>query len=148
MLKLHKPLITLHQAIGLMLTVFLCVWSLPSFSGQVGTPFLVTVKLIPASVQPSLGSSSAFCQNNSLPTAHGALVTVVCSTGAVVGIEPGLARQPFTPLHGGTYRYITQVSNIGLATDTFDNLSGSGTTTAWRLVRLAERDYLEVLLGW
>lgn len=160
MLKLLTRPIWANQAITLTLAVFLGVWASPGFGAQVGGSFLVTVKLIPpaaqvppvapgapTALQPDL-SYSAFCKSNSIPTAHGAIVTVVCTTGAVVGIESGSKGQPFTPMHGGAYRFVTQVSNAGVAIDALDNFSNTGTTTAWRVVHLAERDYLEMAIGW
>jgi len=91
---------------------------------------------------------SAFCTKNNLPTAHGAVVTVVCSTGAVVDIEPGNNTSVSTPTHGGSYRYVTHVTPTGDLRGTVDPFGGAGTTTAWRVVRLSEREYLEMTLGW
>lgn len=77
------------------------------------------------------------------------MVTVVCSTGAVVDIEPGKqAGHPYTPMHGGSYRYVTHVTPNGNLADTEDAFGGAGTTTAWRVVHLTGRDYLEMTLGW
>ena len=76
------------------------------------------------------------------------MVTVVCTTGAVVAIEPGRDGQPFTPMHGGAYRYVTNITPNGDLSDTMDAFSGAGTTTAWRVVKSTDRDYLEMTLGW
>lgn len=149
-----------HQAALLTLAVFLGAWVPPGFAGQTNNAFLVTVQLIPAPQSPVLAPPgtppivppglpiSAFCQKNNIPSAHGALVTVVCTTGAVVAIEPDRDGQPFTPMHGGAYRYVTQVTPNGDLSDTLDAFGGAGTTTAWRLVKSSYRDYLEMTLGW
>lgn len=137
------------------------LWSLPSTGAQVNALFNVSVTLLPTPVStppvvvpgapvitpPSL-PLSAFCTKDNLPTARGAVVTVVCSTGAVVDINPGPNAHPQTPIHGGAYRYVTNVTHTGMQTDAENSFLGAGTTTAWRIVRLAERDYLEFTLGW
>jgi hypothetical protein len=136
-------------------------WVTPTFAGPSAGLFNVSVTIKPAAVQlppltpavpPSIPPGlqiSAFCSRNNIPSAHGALVTIVCSTGAVVAIEPSSTLgQAFTPMHGGAYRYVTQVSPNGTLLDTVDAFSGAGTTTAWRVVHSTDRDYLEMTLGW
>lgn len=152
-----------NQAKILTLAVFLGMWSVLGFAGsanQISSAFLVSVKLIsapqspvvvppgtPPIVPPGL-PISAFCQKNNIPSAHGALVTVICTTGVVVAIEPDRDGQPFTPMHGGAYRYVTHVTPNGDLSDTVDALGGAGTTTAWRVVKSTNREYLEMTLGW
>lgn len=148
------------QTAKLTLAVFLGMWTFPSFAGQTNNGFLVSVTLIPAPKAPPVVPPnappivppglpiSAFCKKNNIPSAHGAVVTVVCTTGAVVAIEPGHDGQPFTPMHGGAYRYVTQVTPNGDLSDTVDAFGGAGTTTAWRVVKSTDRDYLEMTLGW
>ena len=152
------------QTAMLTLAVFLGMWTSPGFAGQTNNGFLVSVQLIPApqtppNVPPNVPPNappivppglpiSAFCKKNNIPSAQGALVTVVCTTGAVVAIEPGRDGQPFTPMHGGAYRYVTQVTPNGDLSDTVDAFGGAGTTTAWRVVKSTDRDYLEMTLGW
>ena len=50
-------------------------------------------------------------------------------------------------MHGGSYRFATQI----LWSDWIEGLDGNigtGTVTSWRIVNLANRDYLELMLGW
>lgn len=162
---LKKPIYPkrVNQAKILTLAVFLGMWSVLSFAGQanqLSSAFLVRVKFIPAPQSPVVvppGAPpiappglpiSAFCQKNNIPSAHGALVTVVCTTGVVVAIEPDHDGQPFTPMHGGAYRYVTHVTPSGDLSDTVNALGGAGTTTAWRVVKSTDREYLEMTLGW
>lgn len=154
------------KAVLLTMGVLMGAWALPSAGGQSPTAnssFTVTIKLTqaaaavppalpvvpvaPVIVPPGL-PVSAFCTKNNVPSAHGAIVTVVCSTGAVVDIEPGNTGQPLTPMHGGAYRYVTHVTPAGTLTDTMNNFGGAGTFTSWRVVHLTDRDYLEMTLGW
>jgi hypothetical protein len=136
------------QVATLIVATWLGALSLPSDAGQLGGPFLVKVRLIPFTKVPPGLPISAFCKKNNIPSGHGAVVTVVCATGAVVAIEPGHTGQPFTPMHGGAYLYVTHVSPNGELSDTVDAFSGAGTTTAWRVVKSVDRDYLEMTLGW
>ena len=120
----------------------LSVQGIPVWAGQTGGQFIVTARLQAA------GPSSAFCRSSNLPDSFGAVVTVVCSTGAVVDIAPGRTSAPLSPMHGGAYRYVTQVWRSGDAVDIVDASTGAGTTTSWRVVTLANRDYLEMTLAW
>ena len=159
MFQLPKSPLRATQAIALTCAALVGVWALPGAAGQASSLFNVSVTLIPAPVTVPVTPAapvivppgipvSAFCTKDNLPSAHGAIVTVVCSTGAVVGIEPGRSGQPLTPMHGGAYRYVTHVYPNGALFDTVDAFSGAGTTTAWRVVHLTGRDYLEMTLGW
>ncbi len=136
------------QTAMLTLAVFLGMWTFPGFAGQTNNGFLVSVQVIQGRTPPPGLPISAFCKKNNIPSGHGAVVTVVCTTGAVVAIEPGHDGQPLTPMHGGAYRYVTQVTPNGDLSDTVDAFGGAGTTTAWRVVKSTDRDYLEMTLGW
>ena len=162
MFQQSKSTLRVTQVIALTCAALIGAWALPSTAGQASSQFNVSVSLLPAPVQPTTPATppkpvivppgipiSAFCTKNNIPSAHGAVVTVVCSTGAVVEIEPGKqAGHPYTPMHGGSYRYVTHVTPNGYLADTEDAFGGAGTTTAWRVVRLTGRDYLEMTLGW
>ena len=162
---MYKFIFNTHQASTKTLLVVCAVlfgtWSVPSSAAQVNALFNVSVTLLPAPVTSPPATAptppapippglpiSAFCTRDNLPAAHGAVVTVVCATGAVVDIEPGPNARPQIPIHGGVYRYITNVSETGASTEVANSFLGAGTTTAWRVVRLANRDYLELTLGW
>ena len=158
MFKLLTRPIGATQVVALALATFINAWSLPSLAAQATGQFVVSVKFIPAVVQtPPVTPSvpvitqppglpvSAFCTKNNIPSAHGAIVTVVCSTGAVVDVDSG---HPYSPMLGGSYRYVTHVALNGTLADTVDAFGGAGTTTAWRLVKSSYRDYLEMTLGW
>jgi hypothetical protein len=149
MFKLLTPTHWATQAATLTLAVFMGALALPCAGEQVGAQFTVAVKFVPASehLPPGL-PISAFCVKNNIPSAHGAVLTVVCSTGAVVEIESGNDSRHHAYMHGGAYRYVTHVTPTGALLETVDAFSGSGTTTAWRVVHLSDRDYFEMTLGW
>ena len=73
---------------------------------------------------------------------------MVCATGAVVDISPGGTSMPWSPMHGGAYRYLLQASRDGHLLGTVDSYICAGTITSWRVVNLVDRDYLEMLVDW
>lgn len=164
MFKLLTPNRWATKAVLLTTGILMGAWVLPSAGATAlhtaNTGFSVSVTYTPAPptvppatpvrpviVPPGL-PVSAFCTKNNVPSAHGAIVTVVCSTGAVVDIAPGNTGQPLTPLNGNAYRYVTHVTPNGGLIDTLDTFAGAGTFTSWRVVHLADRNYLEMTLGW
>ena len=51
-------------------------------------------------------------------------------------------------MHGGAYRYLVQVRRADEVLATVDSYTGLGTVTSWRVIRLANRDYVELTVGW
>lgn len=164
MFKLLTPNRWATKAVLMTTGILMGAWALPSVGGQSPTAnssFAVTVKLTPAAatvppaspvapvapviVPPGL-PVSAFCTRDNLPNANGAVVTVVCTTGTVVGAST--ADNTFSLANGGSYRYVTQVTPNADLNDTSSTFSGAGTTTSWRVVHHSGRDYLEMTLGW
>jgi len=93
--------------------------------------------------------ASDFCRITDDPRAYGAIVTVVCSTGAVVAISPGRQGQPVAPMHGGVYQFVIQGWSPGDRPDFADDYNHAvGTTTSWRVLHLANREYLEMTIAW
>ena len=88
------------------------------------------------------------CQNSTGSGLFGATVTFVCGTGTFLDISLTRPGMPWLPTHGGAYRYVTQVSALGSFLGTVDIYSGIGTITALRVISLADRDYLEMTVGW
>jgi hypothetical protein len=110
-------------------------------SGQ----FQVTATLVVPSVQ------TGFCTSGPGKATFGAVVTVVCGTEVVVDIEAPKTAMPWTPLHGSAYRYDHIAENElpgSRLAGGVDSYTGVGTVTSWRMVSMADRDYLEVQIGW
>lgn len=112
-----------------------------AIAAQAVSSFKVQVKL---SNQVSPGSD--FCRIRDMPGAFGAIVTVVCSTGVVVQVDAPSAQSSSLPIHGGAYRFLPPVSWAGLMSD--DMTAGLGTVTSWRVIKLADRDLLEMTVRW
>ena len=108
-------------------------------AAQTSATFDVLIKL-----QPSTG----VCTSSNATGSFGATVTVVCGTSTVTGISAaGGSVMPFVPVHGGAYRFLTHISRDQLSA-TLDAYSGVGTSTAFRVVSLADRQYIEMTVGW
>ena len=120
--------------------------AVPVNAAQVSSSFNVTVNLQSAN-SPTL-PQTIFCRTNPGGLAFGAMVTVVCSTGAVVDISPGRTGRSGPPMHGGAYRYVTQVLWNGDWVESLDDTPGIGTITSWRIVSLLNRNYIELTVGW
>lgn len=97
---------------------------------------------------PPAGSGSGLCRIRNMRGAFGAMVTVVCATGVVVEIWPPDSRSSWAPTHGGSYRFLPPVSLAGVMSGSLDMNTGLGTVTSWRVIKLADRDYLEMTVRW
>lgn len=135
------------RAVVLIIAVGLSMQGVPVSAGQTAGQFLVTAKLQSGAGGVG-GASSAFCRTSDLPGAFGAVITVVCSTRAIVAITPGRSGAPLSPMHGGVYQFATRVWRSNDAVEIADLTTGAGTTTSWRVVTLANREYLEMTLAW
>jgi len=138
-------------AIGFALAA-LGVQSVPAFAGIGSGTFNVIIDLsLPESGSGPGTPSSGFCRSEPGAGTFGAIVTFVCSTGSIVDLGAPKSAVSWVPIHGGAYRFIhleskglpDRVVRIGI-----DGYTGTGTVTSWRVVTLAERDYLEMMIGW
>ena len=120
--------------------------SITAHSAQ--THALVDVKVVLRQGTGDSRTQPTLCRNTSIASAFGASATVVCSTGALVDIAPGPNVAMGRPMHGGAYRYVTQVSWNGNWLESLDDATGMGTITTWRVVNLLDRTYLEMTVGW
>jgi len=55
---------------------------------------------------------------------------------------------PWTEIPDGPFRYVNLLSGTSEILGTVDSYAGSGTVTSWRVVNLADRDYIEMMIGW
>ena len=96
-------------------------------------------------------TNAGFCSRHSDPSTFGAIVNIVCATGVVVSLEAPKNAVAWTPIHGGAYRF-TRVSPDEIwgvqYVQTALSYTGVGTVTSWRMVSLADREYLELLVDW
>ena len=109
--------------------------------------FNVEVTLDRGSQIPSL-SDSGLCRISNMPSAFGAVVTVVCRTGVVVEIWSPNSASSWLPTHGGSYRFLPPVSLAGVMSGSLDMNTGLGTVTSWRVIKMADHDLLEMTVRW
>lgn len=119
------------------LAALLGLWASHSQAAQSSAQFTVSINLLAASPQPGEPRQTGFCQKSTGAGAFGATVTFVCTTGAMVDISPD-----------GPYRFVTNISIDGRPLSTVDSYTGIGTITSWRVVNLANLDYLEMMVHW
>jgi len=77
----------------------------------------------------------------------GASMTVYCATGTIASFSGDPSTLPWTTKQDSSYRFVTQVSRAGELLGTIDIYTG-GTVTSWRVIRLVDRDYLEMMVHW
>jgi hypothetical protein len=124
-------------------------YALPAGAAPASAQFMVTATLVVENA--SATTQTGFCTSGPGRATFGAVVMVVCGTGAVVDIDAPKTAVPWSALHGGAYRY-AHVEEYELPgarlMDGVDSYTGPGTITSWRMVSLADRDYFEVQIGW
>lgn len=136
---------TLRLKPASILAVVIASLAMSAHATQASGPFNVTVTLLPAN-NPAL-PKSAFCSTTSA-LAFGALVTVICATGAVVEISAPSSGAQIAPVHGGAYRFVLPGSYAAGLPGVYDGFTGFGTAASWRVIQLSDRDYYELLVGW
>jgi hypothetical protein len=116
---------------------------LPSHAKQGTGQFAVTLTLA-ANGQPVSG----LCRSATQVGIFGAAVVVACATGQAVEFTGDATTLPWTSASDGSYRYVTQVSQGGETLGTVDSYAGGATATSWRVIRVADRDYIEMMVHW
>ena len=95
--------------------------------------------------------AGGICVRGHDSSAFGTIVNIVCATGVAIGIEAPRNAVAWTPIHGGAYRF-TRVSPDEIRGVQYIQAAGSytgaGTITSWRMVSMADREYLEMLVDW
>lgn len=125
------------------LAALLFLWAHPSYAAQTSSRFTVNINL-----QPNGNlSNTGLCRSSNRIGSFGEAVTIECSTGKAVTFSGGASKLPWSAVQDGHYRFIIQLSGSGVPPDS-DRLVGAGTVTSWRIVNLADREYLELMVGW
>jgi hypothetical protein len=105
----------------------------PAHAGEGAASFAVSVKL-QAGTAPDFGA----CKTGEVVRPDGISATVTC-VPVPVPKDPGKPRVVSSVLF-----HISRGTWLGTADETM----GLGTVTSWRVIRLANRDYLEMMVGW
>jgi len=129
--SIHAALIVILAMIGLA--------TLPGYASQI---------VVPITLQVSQISTGGLCRDSSKMGAFGTEVVVYCTTGRTAGLSGASTNLPESPVQDGVFRYVTISSGAGEALGSLKSYPAAGTVTSWRVVRLAKREYLEMLIGW
>ncbi len=131
----------------LVLGVSLLLAAASSFAGSASGQFTVQVNLNKPGIAPD---TSGYCTSQTLSADTNAIVTVVCSSGQFVSIEPQPGK-PFLGTHGGAFRYYFGPGISLPPQETAREASpytGAGTVTTLRIGRINGADGpLELLVS-
>jgi len=105
----------------------------PAYAGESASRLGVSVTLH-AETPPEFGA----CKTGEVLLPQGVAATVTC-TPEPVPKQPARSRVVSSVLF-----HISRGTWLGTA----DESMGLGTVTSWRVIRLANRDYLEMMVGW
>ena len=105
----------------------------PAYAGESASRLGVSVTL-----QAEAPPESGACKTGEVILPQGIAATVTC-TPEPVPKQPGNSRVVSSVLF-----HISRGTWLGTA----DESMGLGTVTSWRVIRLANRDYLEMMVGW
>ena len=123
----------------LTLSATLFLWASPIQAAISSSQFEVSINLL-----SDTSSNKGLCISKSSGP-FSATITYVCTTGTTVDISSSKAGKP---VRGDAYRFLTHISKAGISLGTVDSYSGGGTITSWRMVNLANREYLEMMVHW
>lgn len=126
------------------LAALLFLWAQQSsYAAQASSQFTVEINLQPNGNMPSAG----VCRSSTRIGTFGEAVTVECSSGKAVTFAGDTSKLPWSAMQDGYYRFVTQLSGTGIPLES-DKFAGAGTVTSWRIVNLADWEYLELMVGW
>jgi hypothetical protein len=107
-----------------------------AYASETNAKFDVMIQLISAVTRPQTGSCAP---------AAGVTPTIVCDT-RLTNSTSVIASSAVTGSRlGGGYRFISYASGLPGSLDIY---TGAGTSTAFRLVNWADREYIEMTVGW
>lgn len=131
------------------------VWAIPCHAAQNTGQFVVSINLTgtPAAGGVPVGATptapvSALCRSRSGIGTFGSTLTVVCATGVSAAFNGDSSSVPWTTMPDNSYRYMLDIYRGRERLGTVDSYTGAGTITSWRLLKLNNQDYLEMMLHW
>lgn len=105
-------------------------------ASELPAQFDVTIRLTAAVSRPQTGSCAP---------AQGVTPTLVCDTRLTNSTSAIASSSVSRSRLGGGYRFISYASGLSGSLDIY---TGAGTSTAFRLVNWADREYIEMTVGW
>lgn len=121
---------------GALAGVSLLLWGANAQAAELPAKFDVMIRLT---------SEVSRAQTGSCAPAQGVTPTIVCDT-RLTNSTPAIASSAVAGSRlGGGYRFISYASGLSGSLDIY---TGAGTSTAFRLVNWADREYIEMTVGW
>ena len=126
------------------LAVLPALWPLPCQAAQISSQFDVLISL------QSEGTvfNAGLCRSSTEVGVFGRAVTVLCSTGEAVGFSGDTMSLPWSETQGSSFRFVAIAPSSVDSLDPKKIYASLGTISSWRIVKLANRDYLELLISW
>lgn len=134
---------TVVAAKVLALAALLLMWSQSGHAAQASSQFAVNINLYPGGNH----SNAGLCRSSTRIGNFGEVVIIECSTGKTIHVADSVSVLPWSAAQDGQYRFVTQLAGADVPLDS-DRFSGVGTVTSWRIVNLADWEYLELMVGW
>ncbi len=134
---------TLTHLVAAAFAALLVLWALPSHPAQVSTQFKVLINLQSDGI-PSAGLCHSSTQTNTL----GKSIIVTCSPGEAVSTTGDKTAPLWTSALDGAQYFATQITGDDVSSYTLNSYAEGATLTSWRVVNLANRDYLELKVDW
>lgn len=125
--RLPDPRRRKASRLPLALAVALGLAATASHAGSAAQPFQVHVDMVPAPVAATCSEATSFAGKTN--------VSIAC----VAPARAPVAAPTHLLLH--IFREADWIGSV-------DGLLSTGTVTSWRVVRLAQREYLEMTVGW
>lgn len=138
----HTPAI-LQKVCTFLLAAFMLAWLPTSPAAQSSTQLQVMITL-----HNNQGASgSGLCRSSARIGTFGRSVVIVCATGQAVEYSGNVSDLPWSSAWDSSLRYVElpppSTEKLGEI-----NYAGLGTIASWRIVNLAHKDYLELMIRW
>jgi hypothetical protein len=141
-LPLPTPTCPVTAAWVIILAVLLGLWALPVHATQTSTQFDVLINLQTDGGVPNSG----LCRSSTQVGTFGDAVTVICSSGEIVGLSSDATVLPV--IQAGTYRFVILTPSSAESLGKVNTYAGLGPVSSWHKVNVAGLDYLELTISW
>jgi len=128
----------------ILIAALLTLWASPGHAAQSSAQFIVLINFNNQGEPPNAG----LCRSSARVGVFGEAVTVICSSGKIVPFSGDTSELPWSPAQDGSYRFVALAPQSYESLGEISSYAGVGTVTSWRVVRLSNMDYLELMIGW
>lgn len=131
-----------RPAAGVLLVIAACMAAVPpqALGAQASSQFDVMISLR----SPEQQTQTGLCDSTQTVVATTS-PRIVCNFTTGRDVLSSLPAKPSWPYEGRGYRFISYITGPVGSVDIY---TGAGTSTAFRLVNWADREYIEMTVGW